>query len=659
MAKREEEVILKLEVDQAGAKNELSRIEKSILETREAMQALNKAYKAGELSQEGYVKESLKLQGTLKTENDLKRQTLKLLETESNSRNAIKAKIVQLVKEYDNLNLASKEGQKRSKELAKEIKGLSDKITETSNAAGLFKDQIGNYYNQILNATKGIKIHGQSLGDLVGTLKSFANPITAVIAGLTALTTAYATSSVGARDYGNAVNQLGAAFEQAQNRYGKFIQSQTGGSGSNGPLSQLAYVLNQAIFGTGAANQAKAIAAAKERIALLERQKIVAQGEAKEAERLAEINRRIRDDENKSFEERLTAIKQINAQLDRSRDLRQALNNILVDAVKYASPDFVNDFEAQQKVLDLQRENLDIAEEVEGKKTENLMSEKAILDLQKTIEENRRRTARDRQFFRTNSDGNPDPSQDRANDPQANKEAIQTELNKQAVMKASADVSDDVTERIAANESKLNEIRKSFDKQRLAALEYTTEQASALFNEASVAYKVFASAQTLISTYLSSQKAYESLVGIPIVGPTLAQAARVLAYANGLKTVAQINGVKFASGGYTGSGFGSPDSTGFKPAGVVHEHEYVAPKRVVMSAAAQPHIQALESMRLRKYADGGLVANTTLRGTNEAMMATDALKNMPQPVLDLSETRKKLNTIDQRERISRLNRRKK
>lgn len=659
MASREEEVILKLEVDQSGAEKELQRVEKSILDNRQAIQDLNKAYKAGEKSQEEYVKESLKLQSTMKRDQELKRQTIKLLDTESNSRNAMRAKVAQLTKEYNNLNLSTKEGQKRAADLEKQLKKLNDEINEGSKRAGNFKDNIGRYTESIVEASKQINIHGVNVGSLIGTLKSFVNPATAVVAVITGLTTAYATSSVGARDYGNAVNQLGAAFEQAQNTYGKFIQQQTGGTGnpSNGPLSRLAYTINQILFGTGAANQASAIAAAKDRIAILERAKVVAAGEAKEAERLAEVQRRIRDDENNSFEERLEAIQKINNELTRSAALRKTVNDVLKDAIRYSSVDFVNDYEAQNRIVELNRENLEIGEEVEGKKTENLMAEKAILELQRIIEDNRRRTARDRQFFRTDSTGNIDTTPNST--PQDNKEAIETELNKQAVMKASADVSDDVTRRIADNENKLNEIRKSFDKQRLAALEYTTEQAAALFSEASVAYKVFATAQTLISTFLSSQKAFESLVGIPIVGPTLAQAARVLAYANGLKTVAQINNVKFAGGGYTGSGFGSPDSTGFKPAGIVHEHEYVAPKRVTMSAAAQPHIQALESMRLRKYADGGLVTNSTLQGSNEALAAADAYKNIPAPILDLSETRKRLNTIDQRERVSRLNRRKK
>jgi hypothetical protein len=649
MAKREEGVILKLEVDQGGAEKELERVEKSILDTRKAMSDLNKSYKDGKTSQDEYVKESVKLQKSMKQDQDLKRQTIKLLDTESNSRNAMRIKIAQLTKEYNNLNTSTKEGQKRSAELEKQLKKLNDEVNEGSKRAGNFKDNIGRYTESIIEASKSINIHGVSVGNLITTLKSFVNPVTAVIAVVSGLTAAYASSSVGARDYANATNQIGAAFEQAQNNYGKFIQSQTGATGSNGPLSRLAYTLNQAIFGTGAANQAAAIAAAKERIALLERQRTVAQGEAKEAERLAEINRRVRDDENRSFAERLEAIRLINAQLERSKALRQALNTILVDAVKYASPDFVNDFEAQQKVLELQRENLDIAEEVEGKKTENLMAEKAILDLQNTLNSNARRTRRDRPLLATDSDGNPTTATGNVQDsPVVRAEKVTGD--------ALVEVRRDINTRLAIQDQARTEAEAEQNRIRLRNTAMVADALAGLFKDGSNAQKVLLSGATVINTYAAATAALAPpptglgpVAGIPLSFATIA---------TGLANLAKINDVGFAAGGYTGSGFGRPDSSGFKPAGIVHEHEYVAPKRVTMSAAAQPHIQALENMRLRGYADGGLVSNSSVSSASAAMASASAIQDMTF-VLDLSETAKGLKTIEQRERVSRLNNKRK
>ena len=69
----------------------------------------------------------------------------------------------------------------------------------------------------------------------------------------------------------------------------------------------------------------------------------------------------------------------------------------------------------------------------------------------------------------------------------------------------------------------------------------------------------------------------------------------------------------FAKGGYTGSGFGSPDSSGFKQAGVVHEGEYVVPKNVLESQRGASLVGALEAMRTSRpqpfsnvgFANGG------------------------------------------------------
>jgi hypothetical protein len=98
--------------------------------------------------------------------------------------------------------------------------------------------------------------------------------------------------------------------------------------------------------------------------------------------------------------------------------------------------------------------------------------------------------------------------------------------------------------------------------------------------------------------------------------PTLPFPANVITAsligASGAVQLAAVASQKFAGGGYTGSGYGSPDETGYKPAGIVHEGEYVVPKRVVNSNPAL--MATLEGKRLGKYADGGLVNNSISSG---------------------------------------------
>jgi tubulin-specific chaperone A len=67
----------------------------------------------------------------------------------------------------------------------------------------------------------------------------------------------------------------------------------------------------------------------------------------------------------------------------------------------------------------------------------------------------------------------------------------------------------------------------------------------------------------------------------------------------------------FAQGGYTGSGFGRRDGSGFRPAGIVHEGEYVVPKFLVNSAKTRPLVAEIEQARragLKGYAEGGQVS---------------------------------------------------
>lgn len=70
----------------------------------------------------------------------------------------------------------------------------------------------------------------------------------------------------------------------------------------------------------------------------------------------------------------------------------------------------------------------------------------------------------------------------------------------------------------------------------------------------------------------------------------------------------------FAEGGYTGIGFGSPDGSGFRPAGIVHENEYVTPEWMMENPVISDVVSWMESIRTGRadlpkgYADGGVTS---------------------------------------------------
>ena len=75
---------------------------------------------------------------------------------------------------------------------------------------------------------------------------------------------------------------------------------------------------------------------------------------------------------------------------------------------------------------------------------------------------------------------------------------------------------------------------------KLQAFQSVLGQMKGLFGEHTALSKAAAVAETTINTYMAAQKAYSSMVGIPIVGPALGAAASAAAVASGMMNVQKI-----------------------------------------------------------------------------------------------------------------------
>lgn len=191
------------------------------------------------------------------------------------------------------------------------------------------------------------------------------------------------------------------------------------------------------------------------------------------------------------------------------------------------------------------------------------------------------------------------------------------------------------------------EIDKIVEEQKLAGAQAVMGSILGLLDEQSAAYKAIATAQTLVSTYTSAQKAYEAaFLPIPTVAsPALGVAFAAAAVINGLANVARINGVEFAEGGWTGPG------SKYQAVGIVHADEYVVPKHIVNNPAAAHHVGALERMRLAPYADGGFVTRSVSNPINQSMDINRAIQDM-QFVLDVRQVTKQQRAIEVKQAIS-------
>ena len=126
-------------------------------------------------------------------------------------------------------------------------------------------------------------------------------------------------------------------------------------------------------------------------------------------------------------------------------------------------------------------------------------------------------------------------------------------------------------------------------------------------------------ATTIANGAVAIGKTIASLGGVGAITPP-GIAALALVAAKTASQVGIIASQSFAEGGYTGDGYGSPDSSGFKRAGIVHEGEYVVPKNVLESQRGSSLVGALEAMRTNRpqpfsnfgFANGGLAGSTSL-----------------------------------------------
>lgn len=104
-------------------------------------------------------------------------------------------------------------------------------------------------------------------------------------------------------------------------------------------------------------------------------------------------------------------------------------------------------------------------------------------------------------------------------------------------------------------------------------------------------WKGFMIAKATMDTYSSAVGAYNSVVGIPYVGPILAPIAAAAAVGAGVANIAQIAAAKFAAGGLvTGPGTGTSDSILAR----LSNREYVIPSHVVESVGV-PFLDNLRS----------------------------------------------------------------
>lgn len=270
------------------------------------------------------------------------------------------------------------------------------------------------------------------------------------------------------------------------------------------------------------------------------------QGLIEEYDRQAESLRQVRDDTTKTFEERIDANNKLGEVLEEQMEQMLALRQIELDAAQ-ADYEKVQTQENLVKVLQAKNELAAVEAQITGFRSEQLQNqvalEQELLDVKNQI------------FLEGLSEREREI------------EDIRLHYDEQIKLAKLAGLE---TQKLEKQKSKA--IMKIREAQLMADMDLTAATLggiSTAFAEHTGAYKAIKSTETLISTYTSAQKAFESASAIPLVGAFLAPIAAASAVAVGLQNVAKINSVQppepsepsFAMGGLVGGmGTGMSDS---------------------------------------------------------------------------------------------------
>ena len=594
MAENKETVVLEFEVDQGSAISELEKTKKSIIELKKEQKELNDSYKKGNVTIEEYASESVRLESILKRHQS----------TYNNVQKSVTGVKTQLDKLIDS-------NKKISQEFA--------------------------------NSAKSINIAGVSVGDLTGKIASFANPATAAVGIVTALGAAYARSSIGAKDLEFAQNQLAFATTILTDKFAGLFSSAEDGEGFfSKALSGILFR-----FDSTTAIMSNIAARAVEELNAINEKSGIIQGQVNE--RLAENS------------ELMTELSNVETDLNRKREIAVKIqDNLSINAQERLA--LIQEEIKQQQILaaatqdkgpiegKINKLNAEAAaitaQEVKGReKIEKLLNaqinatNKAAAAQARLAEETESEFQRRKRIRDLEQSLKGEGSLGGVDDP------FGLEANAKQEVRIAANAMDRINK---IEEKKREHIKETteFEKEQLQdRLDFTTtflSQASSLFEENTVAYKLLALADAITNTYKGANLALGSYP------PPASFALAGITIATGLANVARISSTGFASGGYTGQGHK------YQPKGVVHAGEWVAPKEMVESPKYRGTILNLERSRLKGYADGGVVASDVSNQFNQTLALANALKSMPSPVVSAVEMTKVQQRVKVKQSISSL-----
>lgn len=408
MADEERTILIDVEIEDQDFDKEIGKVNNELQENQKLIRELKKDYS-------GNSEEIAKLELRNKELSSSKRDLIKQSQTEANSLNALRLKLANLTKERNNTNTSTKEGAARFKELQKEIAATTDEVKGFEEEGGDFRRSIGKYKDAIKGLGLALKALGigliikavQSLTDKFKDNQRFADLLSTAVNVLGSVLDDVVTfivdnASLIGEFFSNPIESIDklktAIKEGIQNRINQLLESlgflgtaftklfEGDFSGALDAAKEAARQFADVVtgkdgtvdavvkYGTELIKTARSQTELTNASALAEvQQKRIQQ----QLERQAELQRQIRDDESRSFAERIAANDRLGEILEEQSQAELAL---LETRVKLAQLNFDQNQNLENEIAlnESLLEQEDALNRIEGQRSEQIVNRIAL-----------------------------------------------------------------------------------------------------------------------------------------------------------------------------------------------------------------------------------------------------------------------------------------
>lgn len=697
-----EEILIKVELDKPETDKQVNELSKSITtlttENKNLIATNKELEKQGKANSKEYLENTKQIEinkQKINENNSSRKNLIQAIIAEDNSIKGLQIRNRELVQQRNLISTATEEGREAIKKINEEIDKNNDIIKENSSSLEKQRLNVGNYTDSIKQAISETKIAGTSIGDLTAKVASFANPVTAAVAVLGALTAAYMRSSIGAKDLEFAKNKLTSAVNILTDRFAALFSSAEDGEGFFSKLldrtiSLVKYIPIVALYTKALGvdldeiNQKSTDAAlASDQLnAIYEDRELIL---AKVAERQAENSELLTElaDATKTASERQKIAEQIQANALLNQQERVASIDAEIEAIRKKNVGIEDEGVFIKEINALERQKAQIAtqttKEIEkAQKQLNAIlraeekarqAEKTALAKQELAERlqlakdiadaDRQQFENNRALLRTQADERllllkfqyeqGIIQQEEYENSKLELEIAALEREREfliangeetlAIEQSILDKKIALKNRETAAEKKLAQERVAVAKAEQQQKELLAQQALATAQTIFGRSKTASSLLTTISTYFAAQKAFESqFLPVPTPSsPVRGAIAAALAVVQGLARVAQINAVPgFARGGILKPSMGRPIQRSNGDDRLITAK--VGETILTREQTARVGTSRLAAAGVPGFATGGIVGNETRIAAGQAESQFDinrlaGLINGIQPVL--------------------------